>query len=175
MAGINVKGKIFRCDIQKSEEAIESLYVYIGRKGKHCTLFVDLLSAYMCIISDDGDFRSINMSFAANNFEDGFTLMCLSDSGPTTKVKWSRNQVKIEEDQNIYTTSQRILSTSHYPVYENRLIVKRKEGGVYKCEISNCFVIYKPTEGVTEHHSRSDCTCRSNVLPVSPMIIYLNK
>ena len=32
--GINVKGKIFRCDIQKSEEDIESLY---GRKGKHCT------------------------------------------------------------------------------------------------------------------------------------------
>ena len=93
---------------------------------------------------------------------------------PTTKVKWSRNEIEIE-DQNIYTTSQRILNTSHYPVYENRLIVKRKEGGVYKCEISNCFVIYKPTEGVTEHHSRSDCTCRSNILPVSPMIIYLNK
>ena len=102
--------------------------------------FVDLLSAYMCIISGDGNFQSINMSFAANNFEDGFTLTCLSDGGPTTKVKWSRNKVKIEEDQHIYTTSQRILSTSHYPVYENRLIVKRKEGGVYKCEISNYFV-----------------------------------
>ena len=71
-----------------------------------------------------------------------FTLTCRSEGGPVTTVVWKRKisrrrkYVTVEEDRD-HETSQLILNTSRVTVYENRLRVRGREGGEYKCRISN--------------------------------------
>lgn len=65
-----------------------------------------------------------------------FSLTCRSEGGPATTVVWSRNGVPVEED-NDHNTTQIIVNTSNVTVYENRLRVRGREGGQYKCTVSN--------------------------------------
>ena len=53
-----------------------------------------------------------------------------------SRVQWWRDRVPVEEDRN-HVVSQIILDTSQNAVYDNRLIVWGREGGDYRCRISN--------------------------------------
>ena len=72
----------------------------------------------------------------ANEDPPEFTLTCQSRGGPVTEVEWRRNRVRVEEDSN-HMTSQIIVDTSRETVYNNTLRVRGREGGTYRCNISN--------------------------------------
>ena len=72
----------------------------------------------------------------ANEDPPEFTLTCQSRGGPVTEVEWRRNGVSVEEDSN-HMTSQIIVDTSREAVYSNTLRVRGREGGTYRCNISN--------------------------------------
>ena len=65
-----------------------------------------------------------------------FTLTCVSKGGPATRVVWRRDGKEITENST-YSTSQIIVNTSSIPVYNNTLRVRGREGGVYRCTVSN--------------------------------------
>ena len=65
-----------------------------------------------------------------------FTLTCVSKGGPATRVVWRRDGKEITENST-YSTSQIIVNTSSIPVYNNTLRVRGREGGVYRCSVSN--------------------------------------
>ena len=65
-----------------------------------------------------------------------FTLTCRSEGGPVTTVEWRRNGEIVQEDSN-HTTSQIIVDLSRFAVYNNTLRVRGREGGKYKCSVSN--------------------------------------
>ena len=65
-----------------------------------------------------------------------FTITCVSKGGPTTRVVWRRDGKEITENST-YSTSQIIVNTSSIPVYKNTLRVRGREGGVYRCSVSN--------------------------------------
>ena len=50
--------------------------------------------------------------------------------------QWRRDGVRVEEDSN-HMTSQIIVDTSRITVYNNTLRVRGREGGTYRCNISN--------------------------------------
>ena len=49
---------------------------------------------------------------------------------------WWRNEELVQEDSN-HTTSQFIVDTLAYTIYENTLRVRGREGGQYSCTVSN--------------------------------------
>ena len=60
-----------------------------------------------------------------------FTISCRTYGGPATFVNWIvRTQIDNE-------TSQLILNSSHYTVYDNRFRVKGRKPGDYSCLITN--------------------------------------
>lgn len=65
-----------------------------------------------------------------------FILSCVSEGGPVTTVQWWRNGVPVTEDRN-HVVTQNILDTSQNAVYDNKLTVWGREGGTYRCRISN--------------------------------------
>ena len=65
-----------------------------------------------------------------------FTLTCVSRGGPATRVVWRRDRKEITE-HSTYSTSQIIVDTSSITVYNNTLKVRGREGGVYRCAVSN--------------------------------------
>ena len=65
-----------------------------------------------------------------------FTLTCVSKGGPATRVVWRRNGMETTENST-YSTSQIIVDTSRNAVYNNTLRVRGREGGVYRCTVSN--------------------------------------
>ena len=65
-----------------------------------------------------------------------FTLTCVSRGGPATLVMWRRDGMEITENST-YSTSQIIVDTSSTTVYNNTLGVRGREGGVYRCTVSN--------------------------------------
>ena len=65
-----------------------------------------------------------------------FTLTCVSRGGPATRVVWRRDGMEITENST-YSTSQIIVDTSSTTVYNNTLRVRGREGGVYRCAVSN--------------------------------------
>ena len=65
-----------------------------------------------------------------------FTLTCVSKGGPATRVVWRRDGKDITENST-YSTSQIIVDTSSITVYNNTLRVRGREGGVYRCDVSN--------------------------------------
>ena len=65
-----------------------------------------------------------------------FILTCRSVGGPATSVIWTRNRSPVTEDSN-HTISQIIVNTSATPVYHNRLQVKGREGGNYRCNVAS--------------------------------------
>ena len=65
-----------------------------------------------------------------------FTHTCVSKGGPATLVVWRRDGMEITENSS-YSTSQIIVDTSRNAVYNNTLRVRGRDGGVYKCTVSN--------------------------------------
>ena len=65
-----------------------------------------------------------------------FTLTCVSRGGPATLVVWRRDGMEITENST-YSTSQIIVNTSSTTVYNNTLRVRGREGGVYRCAVTN--------------------------------------
>ena len=65
-----------------------------------------------------------------------FTLTCVSRGGPATLVVWRRDGKEITENST-YSTSQIIVDTSSITVYNNTLRVRGREGGGYRCTVSN--------------------------------------
>ena len=65
-----------------------------------------------------------------------FTLTCVSKGGPATRVVWRRDGKEITENST-YSASQIIVDTSSISVYNNTLRVRGREGGVYRCAVSN--------------------------------------
>ena len=65
-----------------------------------------------------------------------FTLTCVSRGGPATLVVWRRDGKEITENST-YSTSQIIVDTSSTTVYNNTLRVRGREGGGYRCAVSN--------------------------------------
>ena len=65
-----------------------------------------------------------------------FTLTCVSRGGPATQVMWRRDGKEITENST-YSTSQIIVDTSRIAVYNNTLRVRGREGGVYRCAVTN--------------------------------------
>ena len=67
-----------------------------------------------------------------------FTLTCRSEGGPVTTVLWERYVTIVGEDSD-HETSQVIVYLSANTVYENRLRVRGREEGSYRCTVSNDF------------------------------------
>lgn len=99
-----------------------------------------------------------------------FTLTCRSEGGPVTTVEWKRKITRrkyvIVEDDRDHETSQLILSTSRVTVYENRLRVRGREGGEYKCRISNNIPDYFKNRTYLSHKT-SSFTVEGTILHVN--------
>ena len=67
-----------------------------------------------------------------------FTLTCRSEGGPATTVLWWKYVTTVGEDSD-HETSQVIVDLSANTVYENRLRVRGREEGYYRCTVSNDF------------------------------------
>ena len=65
-----------------------------------------------------------------------FTLTCRSEGGPATTVWWQRYVTIVGEDSD-HESSQVIVDLYANTVYENRLRVRGREGGYYRCTVSN--------------------------------------
>ena len=62
-----------------------------------------------------------------------FSVILRTEGGPATYVLWWG---PVDGDRD-HETSQTILDTSKNSVYENRLRVRGREGGIYLCTITN--------------------------------------
>ena len=104
------------------------------------------LTCKMCIhnyveINYTGELMSAVISFTRLHSEPNknppeFTLTCVSEGGPATTVMWWRDGEPVQEDCN-HETSQIIVDTTANTVYNNTLTIKGREGGPYKCTVSN--------------------------------------
>ena len=73
-----------------------------------------------------------------------FTIICLTEGGPATTVQWYRpNKTIVQQGDSDYEISQIIVDTTN-SVYENRLRVRGREGGIYHCIIINNMNHYFP-------------------------------
>ena len=61
-----------------------------------------------------------------------FSIICRTEGGPATY--WFSPKGEVQEDSD-HETSQIIVDTSHNSVYENRLRVRGRESGTYRCTI----------------------------------------
>ena len=64
-----------------------------------------------------------------------FTISCRTHGGPATTVQWTVNDAILTLID--HETSQLILDTSLYSVYDNRLRVRGRRNGTYNCTVSN--------------------------------------
>ena len=65
-----------------------------------------------------------------------FSIICRTEGGPATHVRWIRSHKAVQEDSD-HETSQIIVDTSNNSVYENRLRVRGRESGLYTCIIDS--------------------------------------
>ena len=65
-----------------------------------------------------------------------FTIIIHTEGGPATKTLWLGPNGVVQEDSD-HDISQIIVDTSHNSVYENRLRVRGRESGIYRCNIVN--------------------------------------
>ena len=97
---------------------------------------------YRYLIFHSGRLTSASMSFTLHTEPDvsppEFTLTCRSEGGPATTVLWQRYVTTVGGDFD-HETSQVIVDLSANTVYENRLRVRRREGGSYWCIVRNDF------------------------------------
>ena len=63
-----------------------------------------------------------------------FTISCRTHGGPATTVQWTVNRERVQENSD-HETTQLILDTSLNSVYDNRLRVRGRRNGTYKCEV----------------------------------------
>ena len=110
--------------------------------------------------SGEGTLRSLEMSYSRHPryLEDyqvpHFILSCVSEGGPVTTVLWWRDGVEVVEDRD-HIVSQIIRDTSQNAVYDNRLTVWGREGGEYRCRISNNIRHYHRQLTYLSHNSSS--------------------
>ena len=101
------------------------------------------LPGQLCLIFHSGQLTSTSMSFTLHTEPDvsppEFTLTCRSEGGPATTVAWERNGDTLGEGDNMIETSQVIVKFTRNTVYENRLRVRGREEGSYRCTVSNDF------------------------------------
>ena len=127
---------MWRCDIPDSNGALQSIYTYTS------ALLTQVYIIWLCFLLEipTGQLSSAVIYFTleseANEDPTEFTLMCQSRGGPVTEVEWRRDGVRVEEDSN-HMTSQVIVDTSNNTVYNNTLRVRGREGGLYRCRVSN--------------------------------------
>ena len=97
---------------------------------------------YRYLIFHSGQLTSVSMSFTLHTEPDvsppEFTLTCRSEGGPATTVLWQKYVTIVGEDSN-HETSQVIVDLYANTVYENRLRVRGREEGYYRCTVSNDF------------------------------------
>ena len=66
-----------------------------------------------------------------------FTIICLTEGGPATTVLWRRpNEAIVQPGDSDYESSQIIVDTRN-SIYENRLRVRGREGGLWFFSVSN--------------------------------------
>ena len=91
-------------------------------------------------------------------------------------VEWRRDGVRVGEDSN-HTTSQIIVDTSRNTVYNNTLRVRGREGGTYRCNVSNNKHEYvdgasatgrKDTERVESEFNMANCLLCFVSVPQKP-------
>ena len=110
--------------------------------------------------SGEGTLRSLEISYSRHPryLEDyqvpHFILSCVSEGGPVTTVQWWRDGVEVVEDRD-HIVSQIIQDTSQNAVYDNRLTVWGREGGEYRCRISNNIRHYHRQLTYLSHNSTS--------------------
>ena len=64
-----------------------------------------------------------------------FSIICRTEGGPATSVSWvGPLNTKVQENRD-HEISQIIVDTSCNSVYENRLRVRGRESGTYRCTI----------------------------------------
>ena len=64
-----------------------------------------------------------------------FSIICRTERGPATIVFWEGPlNMRVQEDSD-HETSQVIVDTSSNSIYENRLRVRGRESGTYRCTI----------------------------------------
>ena len=130
---------LWRCDVPDSNGVQQSLYTYLGTAGTGIHLH-SLVSCCPLLHKTGALFNPPNLYFTLDSevSEDPpqFTLTCVSKGGPATRVVWRRDGKEITENST-YSTSQIIVNASSIPVYNNTLKVRGREGGVYKCTVSN--------------------------------------
>ena len=97
--------------------------------------------------------RSVSMSFTLHTglraSVPEFTISCHTHGGPATTVQWTVNGVSVEEDSD-HETSQIILDTSRNSVYDNKLRMRGRTSGNYKCSIRNNIRLYFPDTAVEQ-------------------------
>ena len=107
-----------------------------------------MINVLLLLLLGEGTLRSIDISYAKHpRYEElyqipEFILTCRSEGGSITTVEWWRNNVPVEEDVN-HRITQIIVDTLNV-VYLNRLTVWGREGGVYRCRVSNNIPSYYP-------------------------------
>ena len=131
---------MWRCDIPDSNGIHQSIYIYLGTPTTGVYGCVCGVSCLILLEMSTGNLSSAFIYFTleseANEDPPEFTLTCQSRGGPVTEVEWRRNGVRVEEDSN-HMTSQIIVDTSSNTVYNNTLRVRGREGGTYRCNVSN--------------------------------------
>ena len=131
------KSGMWRCDIPDSNGIQQSIYIYLDT---FITGFIGCVPCFILLEMPTGNLSSAVIYFTleseANEDPPEFTLTCQSRGGPVTEVEWRRDRVRVEEDSN-HMTSQVIVDTSNNTVYNNTLRVRGREGGLYRCRVSN--------------------------------------
>ena len=81
----------------------------------------------------------------ADNSE--FTITCRTQGGPATRVQWIRGQDQQEIKNNAsYEMSQHIVNGSEVTVYDNKLKVRGRRYGEYRCIIGFGEELQKPID-----------------------------
>ena len=130
---------LWRCDIPDSRGNMQSFYIYISNDvtyydGKR----INFLKAHTSInyMHDIVQLLNITVHFTLHTDPRAevpeFTISCRTYGGPATTVQWTVNGWRIYGQ-----TSKLILDASHNSVYDNRLRVRGKRTGYYRCAISN--------------------------------------
>ena len=115
--------------------ALVNLYVMLSHM-QPCMEILTLPNYNVIGVLTRADASFIHLHSEPNENPPEFTVTCRSNGGPVTTVMWWRNGEPVQEDSN-HETSQIIVDTSSYTIYDNTLRVRGREGGLYTCTVSN--------------------------------------
>ena len=155
---------MWQCVLPDIHGVMQSLYIYIGtgfqgdciaRTHDHVRMTQCMLDMWLTFIIT-GTLNSTSLTFTGLHTKPilipKFTLTCRSEGGPATVVLWKRNGVTVQEDSQ-HETSRVIVDTSQNAVYENRLQIRGREGGEYKCTVRSSIEKYFPQLTYLAHSS----------------------